>query len=294
MEIEITETAPRDGLQNEKAAITVAEKVALIEACAAARPSVIEIGSFVNPARVPQMADTGAVLRALPALPGVGGMVLIPNARRLGEFLNAQADSAFQVTEVAVFVSATETFSQANLGCSVAESLVRVRGIFEALGGAMKVRGYISCATDCPFEGHVSPAAVGALARALRDLGCDTLALADTIGKGTPARVRAMFEAAMDTWAPGDVVAHFHDTGGRALDNADVALGVGVRRFDSSVAGLGGCPYAPGAPGNVATEALADHLGQRGFGHGLDRDGLSAAVALARRLVGRKEPVDEH
>ncbi|MEM1233881.1 MAG: hydroxymethylglutaryl-CoA lyase [Pseudomonadota bacterium] len=285
--VEIVEVGPRDGLQNEKAVISVAQKAALIHACAAAGLRVIEVGSFVNPERVPQMADTGAVLRAVGELPGVRGMVLVPTLRRLQEYALVRAQARFELADIAVFISATEGFSQANLGCSVEESLSRVAAILEKLPASTRVRGYVSCATDCPFEGHVAPAAVGRVAAKLRAAGCDTLAVADTIGKGTPDRVDAMLKEALSTWSASDTAVHFHDTVGLALENVDVALAHGVRSFDSSVAGLGGCPYAPGAPGNLATEALVDHLETRDFQTGVDRARLEDAAAMAREMVGR-------
>ncbi|MEM6275788.1 MAG: hydroxymethylglutaryl-CoA lyase [Pseudomonadota bacterium] len=285
--VEIVEVGPRDGLQNEKAVISVAQKSALIHACADAGLKMIEMGSFVNPERVPQMADTGAVMRAVGELPGVRGMVLVPTVRRLQEYALVRAQAQFELSDIAVFISATEAFSRANLGCSVEESLARVGAILEKLPEATRVRGYISCATDCPFEGHVPASAVGRLAAELRTAGCDTLALADTIGKGTPARVEAMLTSALNAWPPEETAAHFHDTVGLALANVDVSLELGLRSFDSSVAGLGGCPYAPGAPGNLATEALLDHLDARGFQTGVDRARLTTAAAMAREIVGR-------
>ncbi|MEL7300105.1 MAG: hydroxymethylglutaryl-CoA lyase [Pseudomonadota bacterium] len=285
--VEIIEVGPRDGLQNERAEISVAEKAAFIRACAAAGLRQIEVGSFVNPSRVPQMAATGEVLRAVGPLEGVRGMVLIPNARRLAQYLEVRGETAFDISRIAVFVSATEAFSEANLGCSVAESLGRVREIMAEKPADVRVRGYISCVTDCPFEGYVAPAAVGALSEELLALGCNSLALADTVGKGTPERVAAMFETALPPWNPAQVAAHFHDTQGLALANVDVALAAGIRRFDSSVAGLGGCPYAPGAPGNVATEAVVGHVEALGYETGIDVRELKALGDFARKLVGR-------
>ncbi|MCH2075354.1 MAG: hydroxymethylglutaryl-CoA lyase [Rhodobacteraceae bacterium] len=285
--VEIVEVGPRDGLQNEKAVISVAQKAELIHACAAAGQKSIEMGSFVNPERVPQMADTGAVMRAVGALEGVRGIVLVPTVRRLQEYILVRAQAQFDMGEIAVFVSATEAFSQANLGCSVDESLSRVAAIMDKVPEDVAVRGYISCVTDCPFEGLVDPVVVSAIAGRLQDLGCDTLALADTIGKGTPDRVGTVFEGALKHWSPGQVGAHFHDTVGLALANVDVALGQGVRSFDSSVAGLGGCPYAPGAPGNLATEALLAHLSAAGYETGVDAERLTDAAGMARQMVGR-------
>lgn len=285
--VQIVEVGPRDGLQNEKAVITVAQKAALIHACAAAGLRSIEMGSFVNPERVPQMADTGAVLRAVGALEGVRGLVLVPTVRRLQEYVLVRAQAQFDMGEIAVFVSATEAFSKANLGCSVGESLSRVAAIMEKVPQDVVVRGYISCVTDCPFEGPVDPKTVGAIAGQLSDLGCHTLALADTIGKGTPDRVGLMLEEALRHWDAEHAAAHFHDTVGLALANVDVALGQGLRSFDSSVAGLGGCPYAPGAPGNLATEALLAHLSKAGYETGVDAVKLSEAAGMAREMVGR-------
>ncbi|MEL6688957.1 MAG: hydroxymethylglutaryl-CoA lyase [Pseudomonadota bacterium] len=285
--VEIVEVGPRDGLQNEKAVISVAQKASLIHACAAAGLKSIEMGSFVNPERVPQMADTGAVMRAVGALEGVRGIVLVPTVRRLQEYVLVRAQAQFDMGEIAVFVSATEAFSRANLGCSVAESLARVAAIMEKVPEGVAVRGYISCVTDCPFEGRVDPAAVAAIAAQLGELGCDTLALADTIGKGTPDRVGTVLEGALAHWSADKTAAHFHDTVGLALANVDVALGLGLRSFDSSVAGLGGCPYAPGAPGNLATEALVGHLADRGYETGVESGKLNEAAAMARQMVGR-------
>jgi len=287
MAIEIVEVGPRDGLQNEKAKMTVADKAALIRACAEAGLTKIEVGAFVNESRVPQMANSGEVIRSVGPLKGATGMVLIPNARRLRAFLAAREDAALEIPEIAVFVSATEGFSQANLNCSIDESFERIHGIFAALPGEISVRGYISCVTDCPYEGPVDARAVSRAAARLQEAGCSTLALADTIGKGTPERVGDALDAAMSCWAADAIAAHFHDTGGMALANVEVALGAGLRSFDAAVAGLGGCPYAPGAPGNLATEALVSYLADRGFETGVDPVALAKAAGKARQLVGR-------
>ncbi|MEM6477588.1 MAG: hydroxymethylglutaryl-CoA lyase [Pseudomonadota bacterium] len=291
--IDIVEVGPRDGLQNEKAVISAPKKAALIARLAGAGLGHIEVGSFVNPERVPQMAATAEVLSALgPMLPATQGpvplraMALVPNARRLAAFLEAREGDAPYLSEVAVFVSATEAFSQANLNCSVAESLSRVEAIFAAMPPGLAVRGYISCVTDCPYEGRVAPAAVARLASELKSLGCDTLALADTIGKGTPARVADVLSAVLAHWPAGRLAGHFHDTSRTALANVDVALEAGLRAFDSSVAGLGGCPYAPGATGNLATEALVAHLEARGFTTGVNTDALEETAAFARHIIG--------
>ncbi|MEL6913275.1 MAG: hydroxymethylglutaryl-CoA lyase [Pseudomonadota bacterium] len=286
--VEIIEVGPRDGLQNERAEISVAGKADFIRRCAEAGLRQIEVGSFVNPSRVPQMAATGEVLRAVGPLDGVVGMVLIPNARRLAQYLEVRRETAFDISRIAVFVSATEAFSEANLGCSVAESLERVAEIMAAKPADVTVRGYISCVTDCPFEGRVAPEAVGTLSEKLLALGCNSLALADTVGKGTPERVAAVLEAALPPWDPARVAGHFHDTSGQALANVEVAISAGIRRFDSSVSGLGGCPYAPGAPGNLSTEALVAHLEERGFETGINVRKLKELAAFARDIVGRK------
>ncbi|MEM9436610.1 MAG: hydroxymethylglutaryl-CoA lyase [Pseudomonadota bacterium] len=286
MDIEIVEVGPRDGLQNEKAVISVDEKVALVRACAEAGLKKIEVGSFVNEERVPQMAASGEVLRDIGPLEATG-LVLIPNKRRLLAFLSAREEAAFQVPEIAIFVSATEGFSQANIGCSIDESFDRVAEIFAALPDDLTVRGYISCVTDCPYEGSVDPSAVGQVALMLKEAGCDTLALGDTVGKSVPKTLRAALEASFEHWEPKFVAAHLHDTAGMALANVDMALEAGVRCFDAAVGGLGGCPYAPGAPGNLSTEALVAHLSARGFETGVDTAKLNAAAKLARKIVGR-------
>ncbi|MEM6729586.1 MAG: hydroxymethylglutaryl-CoA lyase [Pseudomonadota bacterium] len=279
------EVGPRDGLQNEKVRIAPADKATLIRALAAAGLDHIEVGSFVNPGRVPQMAEMAATLEAVGPLPGVRAMALVPNLRRLDQFLTARTRVSFDLSDLAVFVSATESFSEANLRCSIAESLGHVREIITALPPGIAVRGYLSCTTDCPFEGQVAPDAVARVASELKAAGCETLAVADTIGRGTPGRVSAMLDAVLTHWPAAQVAAHFHDTGGRALANVDAALAAGITQFDGSIAGLGGCPYAPGAPGNVATEALVAHLEGQGFQTDIDRDKLKAASLLARTLV---------
>ncbi|MEM6897935.1 MAG: hydroxymethylglutaryl-CoA lyase, partial [Pseudomonadota bacterium] len=237
-------------------------------------------------ARVPQMADTGEVIGALGDLPGVIGTALVPNTRGLAAFLETR-EAVPLLGEVAVFVSATEGFSQANLRCSVEESLGRAAAVVSGLPEGVQIRGYISCVTDCPFEGHVAPDAVARVAERLKDLGCHTLSLGDTIGKGTPERVADMLTAVLGVWPAALLAAHFHDTVGLALENVDVAVEAGLRSFDSSVAGLGGCPYAPGAPGNLATEALLERATARGWETGIDGAKLAQAADLARKIVGR-------
>ncbi len=283
--VEIVEVGPRDGLQNEPGAISVAQKVALIEACVAAGLPSIEVGAFVSPKWVPQMADTDRVMAACGPYPDVKATVLIPNLRGLEALAEARTTARCEVGEVAVFVAASEGFSKANLNATRAETLERagqVSVVAKSMG--LAVRGYISCVTDCPFDGPIAPSEVAHTARELNRLGADTLSLGDTIGKGTPERVSAMLDGVLQDWDASRVAGHFHDTTGRALENVAVSLDAGLRTFDASVGGLGGCPYAPGAPGNLATEALVPFLHARGFATGVDEVKLAAAAKLARQI----------
>ncbi len=287
--VEIVEVGPRDGLQNETALISVEDKVRLITACAASGLKHIEVGALVSPKWVPQMADTERVIAQTGPLAGVTATILVPNMRGLSSLMDLP-DDGLLVQEIAVFVSATEGFSQANLNCSVADSLTRVGQVLSAVRdqtvrAPLQIRGYISCVTDCPYEGAVPPASVAHVAQKLRALGCDTLSLGDTIGQGTPERVTTMLTAVLEHWPAHRLAGHFHDTGGHALQNVDAALEAGLRIFDSSVAGLGGCPYAPGAPGNLATEQLAAHLAKLGYDTGVDEACLAKVARLAREIV---------
>jgi len=283
--VEIVEVGPRDGLQNEPGAISVAQKVALIDACVAAGLPAVEVGAFVSPKWVPQMADTDRVMAECGPYPDVRATVLIPNLKGLEAFDAASAGARCEVREIAVFVAASEGFSKANLNATRAETLYRAGQVTEvAKAKGLAVRGYISCVTDCPFDGAIAPEEVANTARELGRLGADTLSLGDTIGKGTPDRVSAMLEAVLQDWDPARVAGHFHDTSGRALDNVAVSLEVGLRTFDASVGGLGGCPYAPGAPGNLATEALVPFLHARGYETGVDEARLTDAAKLARQI----------
>lgn len=277
--VEIFETGPRDGLQNEKRLIATEDKLALIALLAAAGFARIEATSFVSPRWVPQMADAPAVMAGVARRPGLGYWVLTPNAQG---FAAAQAAG---VDGVAVFAAASEGFSRANLNCSIAESLARFAPVAAAAKAAgLGLRGYVSVVTDCPYEGKIAPAAVARVAQALLDMGCDEISLGDTIGRATPEATTAMLQAVLDICPPDRLAGHFHDTSGRALDNVDAALALGLRVFDAAVGGLGGCPYAPGAAGNLATESLARHLAARGFDTGLDMARIDAAAAFARRL----------
>jgi hydroxymethylglutaryl-CoA lyase len=277
--VEIFEVGPRDGLQNEKRPIPTAEKIALVDLLSQAGFRRIEVASFVSPKWVPQMADSAAVLAGIRRAPGVRYAALTPN---LKGYEGARAAGA---SEVAIFASASEGFSRANLNATIAESLDRFAPVIEAArADAMPVRGYISCVTDCPFDGPTPPAAVARLAACLRDLGCYEVSLGDTIGRATPASIAAMLRAVLVELPPDRLAGHYHDTAGRACDNIAASLDLGLRVFDAAVGGLGGCPYAPGAAGNVATEAALARIEGMGFATGLNRQVIDRAAALARRM----------
>lgn len=277
--VELVEVGPRDGLQNEPGPIATADKVELIDCLSAAGFHRIEVASFVSPRWVPQMADSAEVLAGINRRPGVSYAALVPNLTGLDRAIAARAD------EIAVFVSASEGFSRANLNCSVAESLERIAPVVGAARTAgLRVRGYVSCVTDCPFDGPVSPDRVAEVAQHLAGLGIAEVSLGDTIGRATPDTTDAMLSAVLNVLPADRLAGHFHDTGGRALENLSLALERGLRIFDVAVGGLGGCPFAPGAPGNVATEAVAQFLTERGFRTGLDPKVLHRAVDLAQNL----------
>lgn len=282
--VRIHEVGPRDGLQNEKGVISVADKVTLIDMLSRSGLRDIEVGSFVSPKWVPQMANSDQVLAQITPVPGVQYAVLVPNMRGWDGFTAARVpDVTYQV---AVFISASEGFSQSNLNCSIADSVTRIAPVAEAAQAAgVPLRGYISCVTDCPFDGPVAPAAVAQAAQMLRGLAPMPLSLGDTIGKGTPDTVTAMLDAVLEAVPVDAVAGHFHDTGGQALSNITASLAMGVRAFDSSVAGLGGCPYAPGASGNVATESVLATLHNSGFETGVDADAVADAAEFARGLL---------
>ncbi|WP_375690520.1 hydroxymethylglutaryl-CoA lyase [Pseudooceanicola sp. LIPI14-2-Ac024] len=277
--VEIFEMGPRDGLQNEKRAIPVAEKIALVDCLSRAGFTHIETASFVSPKWVPQMAGSAEVLAGITRAPGVRYTALTPNLRGVEDALAAGAD------EVAIFASASEGFSRANINCSIAESLERFAPVAEAARAAgVPMRGYVSCVTDCPYDGKVAPSEVARVAKALAALGAYEVSLGDTIGQGTPESIRAMLEAVLGELPAERLAGHYHDTAGRALDNIEVSLELGLRVFDAAVGGLGGCPYAPGAKGNVATEAVHDRLVSLGYETGLDRAVLDEAAAMARAM----------
>ena len=279
--VEIFEMGPRDGLQNEKRLIPAADKIALVDLLSRAGFRRIEVTSFVSPKWVPQMADAAEVLAGITRGPGVRYAALTPNLKGYEGARAARAD------EVAIFASASEGFSKANLNCTVAESLDRFAPVAEAAkADGIPVRGYVSVVTDCPFDGPTPPASVARVVGALRDLGCYEISLGDTIGQGRPETIDAMLAAVLEEVPASQLAGHYHDTAGRAIDNIDASLARGVRVFDAAVGGLGGCPYAPGAAGNVATEKVAAHLARRGFDTGLDMDVLRQAAAMAQEMRG--------
>lgn len=279
--VEIFEVGPRDGLQNEPRPIAVAAKIALVDCLSRAGLGRIEVASFVSPRWVPQMADGAQVLAGIRRVAGVRFAALTPNLRG---YLAARAAGA---DEVAIFASASEAFSRANLNCGIAESLARFVPVAQAArADVLPMRGYVSVVTDCPYDGPTPPAAVARVVARLRDLGCYEVSLGDTIGQGRPETIAAMLAAVLDELPPGRLAGHYHDTAGRALANIEASLALGLRVFDAAVGGLGGCPYAPGAAGNVATEAVAARLAELGYETGLDAGVLAEASALARGMRG--------
>lgn len=269
--VTIFEVGPRDGLQNEKRLIPAADKVRLIDLLSETGLTRIEATSFVSPKWVPQMADAAEVMAAIARKPGVVYSALTPNLKGYG------AARASGVDEVAVFAAASEDFSRKNINCTIAESLARFRPLLDAAkADGIPVRGYVSCVTGCPYSGAVEPDAVARVTAALLDMGCYEVSLGDTIGQATPETTGDMLAAVLKVADAGRLAGHFHDTGGRALDNIGVSLEAGLRTFDSAVGGLGGCPYAPGAKGNVATGRVVEYLASAGYATGVD------AVALGR------------
>ena len=277
--VEIFEMGPRDGLQNEKRLIPASDKIALVDLLSQAGFRRIEVTSFVSPRWVPQMADAAQVMAGITRVLGVSYAVLTPNIR------GYQGAKAARASEIAIFASASEGFSKANLNATIAESLERFLPVAQAArDDGIPVRGYVSVVTDCPFDGPTPPANDARAAAALRDMGCYEISLGDTIGQGRPETIDAMLSAVLDEMPATRLAGHYHDTSGRALQNIDASLARGVRVFDAAVGGLGGCPYAPGAKGNVATEKVAGHLAARGFAHGLDMQVIDKAAAMARAM----------
>jgi hydroxymethylglutaryl-CoA lyase len=282
--VHIYEVGPRDGLQNEKRIVPTASKIELINLLSRAGFEKIEATSFVSPKWVPQLADALEVMRGIIRRPGTGYAVLTPNMKG---FELAQAAGA---DEVAVFASASEGFSQKNINCSIAESLARFEPLLAAAGNVgIRVRGYVSCVISCPYDGEVAPAAVRDTALALRDMGCYEISLGDTIGAGRPQTVARMLEVVLDRIPAAELAGHFHDTENTALDNVAVSLDMGLRTFDSAVGGLGGCPYAPGARGNLSTSSLLGLLERRGFDTDIDRDALLAAERYVATIISNAD-----
>lgn len=283
--VRLVEVGPRDGLQNERQRLSVATRVALIDALAASGLQHIEAGAFVSPRWVPQMAGSDEVLRQLPADDEVNYTALVPNLQGF------QAAQRAGCREVAVFAAASEAFSRNNINCSIDESFERFAPVLQAAKQAsVRVRGYVSCVLGCPFSGAVAPEVVAAVARRLYELGCYEISLGDTIGAGRPDATAQLIEHCARQVPVTALAGHFHDTWGMAIANVHAALAQGVRTFDSSVAGLGGCPYSPGASGNVATEELLYLLHGLGYSTGVDLQAvarvgvrISAELGIANR-----------
>ncbi|MCX4065566.1 hydroxymethylglutaryl-CoA lyase [Pseudomonas sp. S1Bt30] len=280
--VRLVEVGPRDGLQNEAQPISVADKVQLVDALSAAGLSYIEVGSFVSPKWVPQMAGSAEVFAQIQRKPGVTYGALAPNLRGFEDALAAG------VKEVAVFAAASEAFSQRNINCSISESLERFAPIMAAAQQhGVSVRGYVSCVLGCPYEGEIAAEQVATVARELYAMGCYEVSLGDTIGTGTAGATRRLFEV-VGAQVPRDKLAgHFHDTYGQAIANVYAALLEGIQVFDSSIAGLGGCPYAKGASGNVATEDVLYLLNGLGIHTGIDLDALINAGRQISQVLGR-------
>jgi hydroxymethylglutaryl-CoA lyase len=280
--VKIVEVGPRDGLQNEPQVVPAAVKVELIDRLGQAGLKAIEAAAFVSPKWVPQMGDAAEVMANLRRRPGVSYPVLVPNMRGFEQALAAGAE------EIAVFAAASEAFSQKNINCSIAESLERFRPVAEAARqNGFRVRGYVSCVVGCPYQGAVQPAAVAEVAARLLEMGCYEISLGDTIGVGTPASVTRMLDEVALLVPVERLAGHYHDTWGMALANIYASLGRGVAVFDASVAGLGGCPYAAGASGNVATEDVVYLMNGLGIETGIDLDRLVDAGAYICAELGR-------
>lgn len=280
--VRLVEVGPRDGLQNEKQPISVADKVRLVDDLTAAGLSYIEVGSFVSPKWVPQMAGSAEVFAGIQRQPGVTYAALTPNLKGL------EAALEVKVEEVAVFAAASEAFSQKNINCSIADSLARFVPLMEAAKATnVRVRGYVSCVLGCPYDGEIAPEQVASVARELYAMGCYEVSLGDTIGTGTAGKTRSMLEVVARDIPRDRLAGHFHDTYGQALANIYASLLEGINVFDSSVAGLGGCPYAKGATGNVATEDVLYLLQGQGIETGVDMDKLIAAGQRICEVLGK-------
>jgi len=280
--VKLVEVGPRDGLQNEKQPVPAATKIELVHRLQAAGCKEIEVTSFVSPKWVPQMGDNAEVMAGIQRLPGVRYSVLTPNMKGFEAAVGSQPD------EIVVFGAASEAFSQKNINCSIAESMERFAPVVQAARAAgIYVRGAMSCTVGCPYEGEVAPDKVAYLAKLMKDIGVQHVGVADTIGVGTPIKVRKAIEATLQHFDINDVSGHFHDTYGQALANTLAALAMGVWQFDTAIAGLGGCPYAKGATGNVATEDVVYMLHGMGISTGLDLDKLVDAGAFISDALRR-------
>ncbi len=279
-DVTLVEVGPRDGLQNERTLIPVEAKIQFIETLARAGFPIIEATSFVNPKAVPQLADAGEVMQRIQRRAGTRYLTLVPNERGLDRAIEADVDA------IALFTAATEAFAQANVGTTIDGTFERFSSVIErAREHGMWIRGYVSVAFSCPYSGSVDPDAVATVAERLWEAGCDEVAIADTIGSAEPDQVVEVTTAVAEVVPVSRLAMHFHDTSGRALANVDAALAQGIRIFDSSAGGLGGCPFAPGAAGNLATEALVPHLEQAGFRTGIDTTLLTEAITGMREAM---------
>jgi hydroxymethylglutaryl-CoA lyase len=280
--VTICEVSPRDGLQNEAASVSTADKIRLIDLLSTAGLSYIEAASFVSHSAVPAMADGAEVMAGITRRPGVTYAALAPNIKGYTAALAAKVD------EVAVFASASESFSRRNLNCSIEESLARYACVCgTARRDGMPVRGYVSCIVACPYEGPVAPERVLDVTRALFDMGCREVSLGDTIGAASADQLDSLLRLLTQAFPPERLAGHFHDTRGAALGLIRLSLSHGLRVFDASVAGAGGCPYAPGAPGNVATESVCRLLSHEGYVTGVDLPAIETAATFLRKLLGR-------
>ncbi|MEM8731727.1 MAG: hydroxymethylglutaryl-CoA lyase [Pseudomonadota bacterium] len=285
--VEIYEVGPRDGLQNEPREIPVVDKVALIDCLSKAGFARIEVASFVSPKWVPQMAGSAEVMARIRRVPGVAYTALCPNLRGLDAAHAAGAD------EVAIFGSASEGFSRANINASIEESLARFAPIAKAARALeLPLRGYVSCVVECPYDGKIDPGAVARVTGKLAAMGCHEISLGETLGRARPEDIDTLLSTVTQEVPPATLAGHYHDTAGRALEAVEVSLDHGLRVFDAAVGGLGGCPYAPGAAGNVATEAIHDRLLALGYETGLDRDVLDRAAEMARAMRGKSDRQD--
>jgi len=281
--VKLVDVGPRDGLQNEKSPVPAAVKIELVHRLQDAGLTEIEVTSFVSPKWVPQMADAAEVMAGMQRKPGVRYSVLTPNMKGFESALTTKPD------EIVVFAAASEAFSQRNINCSIADSIERFAPVVAAAKAAgIYTRGAISCAVGCPYEGDVAPSQVELVARLMKSIGVEHMGVADTIGVGTPLMVQRAMEAALKHYALDDISGHFHDTYGQALGNTLISLQMGVWQFDTSIAGLGGCPYAKGATGNVATEDVLYMLHGMGIETGIDMDKLVDAAQFISDFLGRK------